>query len=80
MGKHEVITTTSTERVRKHRETMHRQGLRLRQVWVRDRQSPEFRKQMQEECREVAEMERANPEEFESMDDLAAHSWDNLPA
>ena len=50
MGKHEVIKTSSTERVRKHRAEMRAKGYRLTQTWAVNPNDPAF----------LAEIERAN--------------------
>jgi Protein of unknown function (DUF3018) len=83
MGKHEVIKSgnaaKSTERVRKYRAEMRAKGYRLKQVWVRDWNNPEFHEQLREECRIVAEFESANPDEMAFWNELAAQAWDDLP-
>ena len=79
MGKHEVIKPSSTERVRKHRAEMRAKGYRLKQVWVRDRNDPAYLAQLKDECRKIAEWERANPDEVAALNEWAAHAWDDLP-
>jgi Protein of unknown function (DUF3018) len=79
MGKHEVIKTSSTARVAKHRAEMRARGYRLKSVWVRDMNDPAFRERLREESRMIGEMERANPEEYGWMDDLVAQAWNDLP-
>ncbi len=79
MGKHEVIKPSSTARVRKHRAEMKAKGYRLKQVWVRDTKDPAFREQLREECRIIAEFERANPDETAFWNKIAARAWDDLP-
>jgi hypothetical protein len=79
MGKHEPIKPSSTERVRKHRAEMRAKGYRLKQTWVRDLNDPALREQLREECRKIAEFERANPEEMAFWNEIAARAWDDLP-
>ena len=79
MGKHEVIKPTSTARVAKHRAEMRAKGYRLKQMWVRDTRDPAFREKLREEIRIIAELERANPEEYGWMDDAVVRAWNDLP-
>lgn len=79
MGKHEVIKPSSTDRVRKHRAEMRANGYRLKQVWVRDRNDPAFKAEIERAVKEIAEFERNNPEETAWMNELAARAWDDLP-
>jgi Protein of unknown function (DUF3018) len=58
MGKHEVVKSNSTDRVRKHRAEMRAKGYRLKSVWVRDTSDPAFRARLREESRIIAEMDR----------------------
>ena len=49
MGKHEVIKTSSTERVRKHRAEMRAKGYRLKQRWVIDMDDPAVKERIRKE-------------------------------
>jgi Protein of unknown function (DUF3018) len=79
MGKHEVIKTTSTARVAKHRAEMRAKGYRLKQVWVRDCESPEFKAEIARANKAIADWERQNPDEVAWMDELTVDSWKNAP-
>ncbi len=79
MGKHEIIKTNSTERVRKHRAEMRAKGYRLKQRWVIDMDDPAVKERVRKECAEIAEWERKNPEEVAWMDELTARAWADLP-
>jgi hypothetical protein len=78
MGKHEVIKSSSTARVRKHRAEMRAKGYRLKSVWVRDTSDPAFRKQLREESRIIAEMDRQSGDGA-WCDAFAAAAWADLP-
>ncbi len=79
MSKHEVIKTSSTERVRKHRAEMRAKGYRQRQLWVPDLNDPVVLARIQGECRAISKWERENPEEIAWMDELMQRNWDTLP-
>lgn len=79
MGKHEPIKPSSTERVRKHRADMRAKGYRLKSVWVRDRNDPAYKAEIERINRAVAEFERDNPDEAAFWDEIAARAWNDLP-
>jgi uncharacterized protein YukE len=63
MGRHEVIKSSSTERVRKHRAEMRAQGYRLKSVWVRDANDPTFQSEANRINRAIVDFERNHPDE-----------------
>lgn len=77
MGKHETIK--STTRVQKHRAEMKARGFRLKQIWVPNHESPEFKAEVTRANRAINEFERKHPEEAGWMDALVARAWDDLP-
>jgi hypothetical protein len=77
MGKHEVIKSSSTERVRKHRAEMRARGYRLKSVWVRDTKDPAFRQRLREESLIAAEMDRRSGDDT-WCDAFAAAAWADL--
>jgi Protein of unknown function (DUF3018) len=78
MGKHEVIKTSSTARVAKHRAEMRAKGYRLKSIWVRDTRDPAFRERLREESRIIAEMDRRSGDGAWS-DAFAAAAWADIP-
>ena len=80
MGKHEVIKpkSSSTERVRKHRETMRDKGYRLKSVWVRDLSDPEFRERLRTESRLLGAREEEESVQ-RWIEAVSAGVWDDEP-
>ena len=73
MGKHEILT--GRERVARHRAAMRSKGYRLKQFWVPDVRSPEFKAQI---AREVAAI-NASPHAADDQAFIDAISeWDDL--
>lgn len=58
------------ERVAKRRAALRAQGLRLKQFWVPDVHSPEFKEQARRDCEAINRFWADNPEEWESIQAL----------
>jgi len=58
MGKHDRISANA--RVARHRAAMRAQGLRLKQMWVPDVRSPQFREEARRQSRRVAQQVSRN--------------------
>jgi len=58
------MNSSTTIRVRKHRESLRAAGLRPVQLWLPDSRSKKFRKRCELECRTLA----ADPNEAEVLD------------
>jgi hypothetical protein len=79
MGKHEVIKSSSTARVAKHRAEMRAKGYRLKSVWIRDMSDPAMKSEIARANQVIADFERKHPEEAGWMDEAVARSWGDLP-
>jgi Protein of unknown function (DUF3018) len=79
MGKHEVIKSSSTARVTKHRAAMKAKGYRLKQLWVADLDDPLIKAEIERANKAIADFECLHPNEAGWMDEAVARAWNDLP-
>jgi phage terminase small subunit len=76
MTKHEKLDGKT--RVSRHRAAMRAKGYRLKQYWVPDTRTPEFREMTRKAC-EAINASRHNSDELAWAQAMAAEMWDDLP-
>ncbi|MBN1140721.1 MAG: antitoxin MazE family protein [Deltaproteobacteria bacterium] len=67
-----MATTNVNARVRKHRETLRKAGLRPVQIWVPDTRRPGFAAECRRQSRLAALADRADPNLLRFMDEALA--------
>jgi Protein of unknown function (DUF3018) len=78
MGKHEVVKSSSSARVAKHRAAMKANGYRLKQIWVAVLDDPAIRAEIARANHSVANFEAKHPEDAGWMDSAVARAWQDF--